>query len=322
MKITDLVGSENAFGNGLPREPFVSVGTGAWVSELFNIHTIQDLLNTNLLRPPAIELVADGKPIAVSQYTWAGEAGPVRAIGTAACPKRVLAFVQNGATLILNMVPWFVPKIAALVWDLGNELSMPVRANAFLTPPGRQGFKYHYDTDSVFVVQIQGSKRWQLMKPYLAWPLEPQHFNREAVPVQWLKRMASGDCDMDVTLREGDVLWVPRGWLHNPFSEGERSLHLTLGVQESSYHWLAAEILALLVDSEEFRRDLPVGFAHTDGQLADAITVALERGRDAIQDVGLDVLVRRIREQNRQRFLSPDLGVTLEPSSVAEGLRS
>jgi len=224
--------------------------------------------------------------------------------------------------LVLNMVPWFVPEIAELVWDLGNELSMPVRANAFLTPPGKQGFKYHYDTDSIFVVQVQGSKRWQLMKPYVAWPLEPQHFKRNEVPEQWLERMASGDCDMDVTLREGDVLWLPRGWMHNPYSEAERSLHLTLGVQESSYHWLASEILALLVDSDEFRKDVPVGFAHTDEKLADAINVALKQGSDALRGARLDVLARRMRERNCQRFLSRDLRATLEPSSLADGYRS
>lgn len=37
-----------------------------------------------------------------------------------------------------------------------------VGCNAYLTPPGRQGFAPHSDDIDAFILQLEGSKRWDL----------------------------------------------------------------------------------------------------------------------------------------------------------------
>ena len=39
------------------------------------------------------------------------------------------------------------------------------RAKVYITPPGCQGFAPHFDNVEVFMLQLEGSKRWQLHKP-------------------------------------------------------------------------------------------------------------------------------------------------------------
>ena len=59
------------------------------------------------------------------------------------------------------------------------------------------------------------------------------------------------------TLREGDVLYVPRGWWHAAFPMDEPSLHLTVGLWNRTgldyLQWLGNRLTA----SELFRQDLP-----------------------------------------------------------------
>ena len=54
------------------------------------------------------------------------------------------------------------PPLAELVAQLELELGHPCQANAYLTPPGSQGFAVHSDSHDVFVFQTHGIKRWEV----------------------------------------------------------------------------------------------------------------------------------------------------------------
>ena len=47
---------------------------------------------------------------------------------------------------------------------LQEHFGFPVGCSAYLTPTSTQGFPPHYDDVEVFVLQLQGSKRW---RPYV-----------------------------------------------------------------------------------------------------------------------------------------------------------
>ena len=69
------------------------------------------------------------------------------------------------------------PPIIELCQQLAAELGHPVQANAYVTPPQNQGFSNHYDVHDVFVLQIEGEKRWQIHAPVLEAPLRDQPWN-------------------------------------------------------------------------------------------------------------------------------------------------
>jgi ribosomal protein L16 Arg81 hydroxylase len=52
---------------------------------------------------------------------------------------------------------------------------------------------------------------------------------------------------LDVTLRAGDTMYLPRGWLHQALTTGSDSLHITVGVNVR--RWID-EARAALTDSE------------------------------------------------------------------------
>jgi JmjC domain len=102
-----------------------------------------------------------------------------------------------------------------------------VQANAYYTPASAQGFKVHHDTHDVLCLQVEGEKRWLVYPPVLELPLKSQKYSRELGE--------PGEPVMDVTMRAGDTLYLPRGWLHQAMTSDAASLHLTVGINVATW---------------------------------------------------------------------------------------
>lgn len=136
-----------------------------------------------------------------------------------------------------------------------------MQANAYWTPRGSQGLPVHHDTHDVFVLQVAGEKRWLVYEPVLELPLRDQRYRAA-------EHGGPGPAVLDLTLRAGDTLYLPRGWLHEALTSATDSLHLTVGV--NAYSWLDALKAALeaCADDVEFRRSVPADGVPTVDLLA------------------------------------------------------
>jgi ribosomal protein L16 Arg81 hydroxylase len=176
---------------------------------------------------------------------------------------RVLAEFEAGATLVLQGLHHTWPPLAEFCRYLEIELGHPAQANAYFTPRDAQGLPVHHDTHDVFSLQVAGEKRWLVYEPALELPLKDQKYGPELG--------APGEAVHDVTLRAGDTLYLPRGWLHQAMTSSTDSLHITLGV--NVYTWLDAFKAALVEcgDDVSFRRS-PDGDAE---ELLEALSARL-----------------------------------------------
>jgi lysine-specific demethylase/histidyl-hydroxylase NO66 len=129
---------------------------------------------------------------------------------------------------------------------LEQELEHPAQANAYFTPRDAQGLPVHHDTHDVLSLQVSGEKRWLVYEPALELPLKDQRYKPDLG--------GPGEPIHDVTLKPGDTLYLPRGWLHEAATSSTDSLHITVGV--NVYTWLDAFKAALVEcgDEVDFRR--------------------------------------------------------------------
>lgn len=98
-----------------------------------------------------------------------------------------------------------------------------VGANVYLTPPNSQGFAPHYDDIEAFVLQVEGQKEWLLYPPRS----ESEVLPRESSPN--FQENEIGEPAFRHTLKPGDMLYFPRGWIHQARTvDGQHSLHITL----------------------------------------------------------------------------------------------
>ncbi len=162
---------------------------------------------------------------------------------------------REGATIILNQAQRIIPTLGALCHGLEHVFSSHMQTNLYLTPPGEQGFRTHFDNHDVFVIQVQGAKQWRLYGTPLDLPFRGERFESST--------HAAGDMRAEFTLEAGDCIYVPRGMMHDASTSGdEASLHITVGLISKTWADLILETVAeTALRSPEFRQSLPAGFA-------------------------------------------------------------
>ncbi|MFH8487598.1 cupin domain-containing protein [Streptomyces longisporoflavus] len=229
--------------------------------DLFSAGAADELISRRGLRTPFLRLAKDGATLDEASFTAPGGVGAT--IADQIDDTAVWRAFADGATLVLQALHRTWEPVADFSTRLGTELGHPVQANAYITPPQNRGFDAHYDVHDVFVLQIHGCKRWVIHEPVHPDPLrnEPWTDHRAAVT-----SAARGTPRIDTVLEPGDVLYLPRGWLHAARAQGQVSIHLTLGIHTHTRYTLAEQLaqaaLAVLREDPGMRRSLPPG---TDG---------------------------------------------------------
>lgn len=235
---------------------FVTRNTKDYYAALLSTPIIDKMLRDNVLY--------FGKHLDVTSYSD-GQRETHNQVGRAQ-PHVVWDYYLNGCSIRLLNPQAFIPKIHTLNTNLQEYFGCFVGANVYLTPAGSQGFAPHYDDIEAFVLQIEGKKRWRVYPP--------RNKNEE------LPRFSSpnftqdeiGTPILDVVLNAGDLLYFPRGYIHQGVTlQDSHSLHITLSMYQKTA-WvdllekaLPEALLKAAKEDVEFRKGLPYGYLHCTG---------------------------------------------------------
>ncbi|MEV4708041.1 JmjC domain-containing protein [Actinoplanes sp. NPDC049316] len=259
--------------------------------DLLSPDAVDELLSERGLRTPFLRVANQGTVLPASAFTGSGGAGAE--IGDQVVDDKVMRLYADGATLVLQGLHRIWPPLIEYARRLGAELRQPLQVNAYLTPAGNKGFATHYDTHDVFVLQVDGTKRWRVHEPVLPEPLERQTWGGRADEVG---AVADGPATLDVVLAPGDALYLPRGWLHSAEAQGERSLHLTFGVRALTRYALVEELLHLAAQDPRLRATLPYGMDVADpDQVAAELTGTVAALRDWLLTADPAEVAERLR---------------------------
>jgi len=168
--------------------------------------------------------------------------------------------LHQGLTLTINGAHKKLPKLRQFCSALECELKFKLRTNLYITPPQARGLAPHYDEHDVLILQITGTKEWQL---YHA-PIElPSHLRDPNIG-----RHQLGEPSLTVMLQPGDLLYIPRGIVHQATSQNATSIHASLGLYPTFAYELLEELVTLAQADPGFRRAIPHGFSSFDQQQA------------------------------------------------------
>jgi hypothetical protein len=97
---------------------------------------------------------------------------------------------------------------------LWMQLPINSRVKLWIASPGRETL-WHSDPEDNLVFQVVGSKRWRILDPKYA-----SHFPdlQQVHPKRYLQSMSGPDTSVspiEVVLKAGDCMYVPKGWLHH-----------------------------------------------------------------------------------------------------------
>jgi mannose-6-phosphate isomerase-like protein (cupin superfamily) len=206
-------------------------------------------------RRPSFRLVKVGATFEERDYTRTVRVGGIDVSGFADV-RAIAMLMAGGATLVMQNLEYAFPALARLVRELAAAISHPVQANAYLTPPNAAGLARHADDHGVLIVQLEGSKTWDV------------------------------DGLGQFVIAPGDVIYIPARTAHVAHTSNHTSLHLTFGLLCVT----TRHVLRRMLDRPNPALDepLPLGFA----QLCDRELAAILRPRleQALTTLGLSNL--------------------------------
>jgi ribosomal protein L16 Arg81 hydroxylase len=179
----------------------------------------------------------------------------------------VLADMRDGGTLVLDQMHNHNPNLGLLCRLLGQQLGHRFQTNLYLTPPNGKGFTPHWDNHDVFILQMVGSKNWKIEKERRVLPSQFDKMGDEG-------RELRGEL-LSFTIAQGDVVYIPRGFVHAAECGTEPSLHITLGVSGTFVEdLLVTTIRAAIRRKDHLRTTLPLGFHRNPGK--DLVKIVLD----------------------------------------------
>eukprot|EP00775_Hariotina_reticulata_P000580 gene580-859_t len=159
---------------------------------------------------------------------------------------------SEGCTLQLHQPQRFFDPCWRLLAALERQMGCLVGSNSYHTPAGSQGLAPHHDDVELWVVQTAGTKSWRIYGPRNGYRLPNQ-------PSGDLEQDNLGDPVLEVELSVGDVLYLPRGAVHQAVAAGSDSSHLTISTyQRSSYADLATHLLQVGLAAQDEPECLPL----------------------------------------------------------------
>jgi len=167
----------------------------------------------------------------------------------------------DGHSLILNTADRFHPALAQLCRELADKYFFHVFCVFYLTPPHAWARRPHNDDQDVIIMQLWGSKQWRLFESS-AKLIYSEEMVGKREPISGNPKVVR-----ELTLTAGDLLYIPRGMVHDARATRDPSLHVTITVPtfDLNYGVSLTEWLRDLLPS------LPVGTPE-DSLLRSAVT--------------------------------------------------
>ncbi len=246
---------------------------GRGFEDLLSLDDVDLIVSTMGLRLPAFRLVKDGETLPPSRYTKTTRTGSQEARGVIDSMAVFDEFAE-GATIVFQSMHRYWAPLADYCRGLELALGHPVQANAYVTPPGAQGFGAHEDEHDVFVLQSHGTKQWWV------------HDRHDLPP--------SRPAVVDALLAPGDSLYIPVGFPHSASTQEQASVHVTIGILTITWVAVLREALKTLESDPSLAMPLPLRFAIEDGAFTEEVGRRLEQIASSVGELDPTRMARRL----------------------------
>lgn len=280
---------------------------------LLSIADIDAFLRTDAARTPRVSMADGGRKgsaaLPLDDYIEEG--------GDRVDLPALFACHDAGASLVIAQFHELHPPLARFCRGLEKAFLHGVQANIYLTPPGAQGFRVHFDTHDVLVLQVSGRKSWRV------WDAIPYAAPTRHTP--WSNDFASDGDPHELVMAPGDALYLPRGVLHEAMVQAgsEPSLHVTVGFLEPGLGEMLRNLIAELEAEEPALRAALPTWRLAEPQGMQAVQTRLSAALAALGRPGLAdrLAVAALDRVARDRMALPGRSLHTKPPGPTDRLR-
>lgn len=246
---------EQFFAEYHDRQPLHLKGAAGKFASVLSWRGINRLLDmTHIWTSRSLMLVLDGKPVPAAEYCEQQTARDANDRLMQPVVGKVRDWVARGASVVMNDVDSLSPGLASVSEALEGAGLGKAQANVYISWQSHKAFPAHYDTHDVWAVQVEGEKTWNIWEGRAEWPISHPVFRSQT---QEHHEQAKGKLRAKVTLRTGDLLYLPRGWYHDALAEAPASVHVAYG----AHAVLGMDLMTILGErvlyDAAFRQPLP-----------------------------------------------------------------
>lgn len=214
-----------------------------------------NMLNmTSIWSPASLGVCLDTKMIPAEQYCRPA-VDRNHQHGLQPDAEKVKSWLRRGASLVANDIDTLWPGTAAAADALEQRLGAKSQSNLYCSWHQHQAFDTHFDTHEVFALHCTGEKVWRIFEGRLDQPIANDVFKSLGQEYHDEHR---GAVAAEITLRPGDLLYIPRGQYHDALASSDGTIHLAFGLT----HIIGVDVLTLLFEQALsdplFRTNIPL----------------------------------------------------------------
>jgi ribosomal protein L16 Arg81 hydroxylase len=187
-------------------------------------------------RPDYFRVAKESMPAPIERWVFDGKVDPIR----------LEECLADGFSIIITHLDQHVPSLGALCRNLSARLLETTYVGAIVTTGAEGAFRLHYDYEDLIILQVEGTKRWQIFGPPVLNPI--RGIAKQSAP--------QGAPIFDEVLEPGDFLFVPAGNWHHCQTMSGKSIHLGIFFTPPTGWHAARALTSELLSEEVFRTPL------------------------------------------------------------------
>lgn len=248
------------------RRPLHIPGTPDKLAGIMDWPALSALVSQNgLWTGHALELVLDTRKLEPREYCLPGVDRNGREVPMADL-ELVGRWLRRGASMVLNDIDSLTPGLKRVADALETALGGKAQANLYCSWRAHQGFGSHFDTHDVYAFHFEGEKTWRIYGRHFEDPIAHPAFKSLDPSFHDAHK---GPVSMEVNLRPGDILYIPRGWYHDALASSAATFHVAFGITSV----IGLDFLSMLferaVQDRDFRANVPRDAEELARHLAD-----------------------------------------------------
>jgi len=284
-------------------EKFAQVMTWDILTRILNV--------TSAWSSKSLALQMDRKTVAPPMYCDLAEDRSGNQVLQANAEK-VMDLLRGGASLVANDIDTLTPELARTAMAFEAAFDAKVQVNLYCSWKQRQAFNSHFDTHDVFALHAEGEKVWRVFESRMPHPIRHARFENAAFGEQDHEKQR-GKLMMEVVMKPGDILYLPRGWYHDALASSGGSVHMAFGVVGLTGLDVVGALSDFAVEDEFVRRNLP---RSEDGR--GAMKAAMRTLGKKLFELSKDDAVVDAVLAHQQSFRYPRLGFDLPVKAVEQ----
>ena len=139
---------------------------------------------------------------------------------------KVQKLVSKGASIILNDIEKYNSNLLMIADELQKLTQGRCQGNLYFSMASHKAFGPHFDLHDVFAIHFEGEKIWNIYENIEDNPINHPTFRIS--PEERVQR--AGKLIDQITLKPGDLLYIPRGQYHDALASENGAIHVAFGL--------------------------------------------------------------------------------------------